>query len=417
MKQKLILSVFALFLCAGANAQVNSGSTGSDGALDFSSINYTTNIVINMADHPNGIYNYSYVTIPTNVTVTFISNAANSPVAWLVQSNVVINGTVDVSGQTAPSLNQAGPGGLGGPGGYAGGTGGQFASNGQGPGGGLASSGGEPAAFGTFPYSSGYYPTPVTNGSAPYGNQYLVPIIGGSGGGGDIRIYSVSGSGYGNGCGGGGGGGGGAILIAASQSIQFGGGNILANGGGPAAVYAPSGTVAADGGSGSGGGIRLVSTQITGIAHISASGTGWSGGTSGNGRVRIDTYANSFGGTVVGALTQGSQFVIIPVAGQGAQLTVTGVGGVPVSASPTGILTTPDAVLSPQQNNPIPVIVSCVNLPLNTLITVSVKPANGAGVSATGYNNTGTLAASTATISIVMPRGGGLIYATATTSN
>ncbi len=84
-----------------------------------------------------------------------------------------------------------------------------------------------------------------------------------------------------------------------------------------------------------------------------------------------------------------------------------------MSASPTGALSTPDAVLSAQQNNPIPVVVSCANLPLNTQITVSVKPANGAAVTATGYNTTGTLSSSTATISIVMPRGGGLIYATA----
>ena len=118
-----------------------------------------------------------------------------------------------------------------------------------------------------------------------------------------------------------------------------------------------------------------------------------------------------------GSNTLGSQFVILPGAGQSAQLTVTGVGGVPVSASPTGLLTTPDAVISAQQNNPIPIVVSCANLPLNTLITVSVLPANGSPVSATGYNNTGTLAASTATIPIVMPRGGGLVYATATTSN
>ena len=118
-----------------------------------------------------------------------------------------------------------------------------------------------------------------------------------------------------------------------------------------------------------------------------------------------------------GSYTIGSQFVIIPVSGQGAQLTVTGVGGVSVSASPTGILTTPDAVLSASQTNPIPVVVSCVNLPLNSLITVSVKPANGSAISATGYNNTGTSSASTATIPIVMPRGGGLIYATATVSN
>jgi hypothetical protein len=61
--------------------------------------------------------------------------------------------------------------------------------------------------------------------------------------------------------------------------------------------------------------------------------------------------------------------------------------------------------------------VSCANLPLNTPITVSVKPANGSPVSAVGYNTTGTLASSTATVMLNIPRGGGLIYATAATSN
>jgi hypothetical protein len=78
---------------------------------------------------------------------------------------------------------------------------------------------------------------------------------------------------------------------------------------------------------------------------------------------------------------------------------------------------TPDAVLSAQQNNPIPIVVSCANLPLNTLITVSVKPMNGSPVSAVGYNSTGTLVSSTATVPLNMPRGGGLIYATAATSH
>jgi hypothetical protein len=133
--------------------------------------------------------------------------------------------------------------------------------------------------------------------------------------------------------------------------------------------------------------------------------------------VRFDANENDFGGSISGAFTQGSQFIIIPTAGQLPQLTVTSVGGVPVSASPTGVLSTPDAVLSAQQNNPIPIVVSCANLPLNSQITVSVKPANGAAVSATGLNSTGTLSSSTATISIVIPRGGGLIYSTAATGN
>ena len=53
MKTKLLawLAMCGAFLPVFCPAQVNSGSNGSDGAF-----NPTTNIVINMADHPNGIY-------------------------------------------------------------------------------------------------------------------------------------------------------------------------------------------------------------------------------------------------------------------------------------------------------------------------------------------------------------------------
>src|SRR5580693_759822 len=94
-------------------AQVNSGSNGSDGAF-----NPATNTVINMADHPNGIYQYTSVNISNGVTVTFIPNANNMPVTWFVQSNCEIDGTVDVSGQTVNGFI----GGAGGPGGWAGGS-------------------------------------------------------------------------------------------------------------------------------------------------------------------------------------------------------------------------------------------------------------------------------------------------------
>jgi len=67
----------------GGRAQVNSGSNGSDGAF-----NPATSVVINMADHPNGIYQYSSVNIQTNVTVTFTPNANNTPVVWLVQGTL-----------------------------------------------------------------------------------------------------------------------------------------------------------------------------------------------------------------------------------------------------------------------------------------------------------------------------------------
>jgi hypothetical protein len=361
MKKQLLQAMVVLLACLGAQAQVNSGSNGSDGAF-----NPTTNTVINMADHPNGIYQYTSVNIPTNVTVTFIPNANNTPVVWLVQGGCTIDGGVSVSGQNGQN-SQSSPlplGGQGGPGGYRGGDGSNGnspAKPGQGPGGSLA------------------------DGQYSYGNAYLIPLLGGSGGGG-----GYCGASYG------GGGGGGAILIAASSSIAING-----------AVVADAGYGCPYGGSG--GAIRLVASQLLGGGRVSVSGHNY-------GRVRFDTYDNEFSGAVSGQFSQGFQPIIIPLAGQLPQLTVTSVGGVPVSASPTGALSTPDAVLSAQQNNPIPIVVNCANLPLHSLITVSVKPMNGSAVSGTAYNDTGTQSSSTATVSINIPRGGGLIYATATTN-
>lgn len=70
------LLLAALLLPLTASAQVNSGSNGSDGAF-----NPTTNIVIiNMADHPDGIYQYTSVNISNFVNVSFIPNANNTPV-------------------------------------------------------------------------------------------------------------------------------------------------------------------------------------------------------------------------------------------------------------------------------------------------------------------------------------------------
>src|ERR1035438_4132760 len=132
MKQKILQTVFAVLLCAGAGAQVNSGSDGSDGAF-----NPTTNIVINMADHPDGIYQYTSVTISNGVTVTFIPNAVNTPVVWLVQNNCVINGTVTLDGGGGIGM-QGGIRGVGGFSGGNGGGGGAPAGDGQGPGGGPA---------------------------------------------------------------------------------------------------------------------------------------------------------------------------------------------------------------------------------------------------------------------------------------
>ena len=81
MKGLIQMLPLAAFACASASAQVNSGSNGSDGAL-----NPTTNVVINMTDHPDGISQYTSVNMPVDVTVSFIPNANNTPVVWLVHA-------------------------------------------------------------------------------------------------------------------------------------------------------------------------------------------------------------------------------------------------------------------------------------------------------------------------------------------
>src|SRR2546421_2291804 len=74
---------------AVALAQVNSGSNGSDGPFAP-----TTNVVIDMTTHADGIYQFTSVHIPGGVGVSFIPNAKNTPVIWLVQDSCIIEGWV-----------------------------------------------------------------------------------------------------------------------------------------------------------------------------------------------------------------------------------------------------------------------------------------------------------------------------------
>lgn len=383
MKQKLFQIIFTVLASASAHAQVNSGSNGSDGAL-----NPATNIVINMADHPDGIYQYTSVNISNGVTVTFIPNANNTPVVWLVQGSNIINGVVDVSGKDIDFSNQ-GAGRIGGPGGFRGGSaagGGALPGDGLGPGGGkapsTASSGGGNASHAT----SGVTQSGSGLPGEVYGNSYLLPLIGGSGGGGGFNGY-------------GGLGGGGAILIASSTEIVI-NGTISAKGGGN------YGNV----GNGSGGSVRLIATMIRGSGTIDASA---SPSQAGQGRVRFDAFENTFAGTTQGVVTRGYQPIIIPPANQAISLAIQSVAGIAVAANPTASLTTPDVIVPSSQQNPVSIVVRCINIPLNTDVIVDIKPANGPTVRVVGVNNAGTQASSTATISVTMPRGAGTIQAKA----
>ena len=141
------------------------------------------------------------------------------------------------------------------------------------------------------------------------------------------------------------------------------------------------------------------------------------GGHGGNGRVRIDCIGNQFGGTVTSPFTTGYQPILFQLPGQGAQLVVVSVAGVAISSTPSGQIGIPDAVIAGQQANPVPIVVQCSNIPLNTPVTVTVQSVGGTAVTATGYNNSGTQVSSTATVQMTIPRGGGLISATAVTAN
>jgi hypothetical protein len=403
-----LVALALLLLNPGAQAQVNTGSDGSDGALIV-----LANTNIDMTSRPSGIYQYSSVYITNGATVAFTPNANNTPVVWLVQGDAIISGTVNLSG--ANNIGAAGS--AGGPGGYRGGSG--ISPVGQGPGGGSS------MTFSNFQNVRAGYASYGTLGSTTntcfgmsngipgsvYGNNYLIPLLGGSGG-----------AGISNSCGGvGGTGGGGAILIAASGQIQL-NGTINCRGGFPNSSLPCSSSTTTTyyyGGFGSGGAIRLVASIINGAGTINtSSGDNCSSSIGGQGRVRFDTYVNNFTGTVTnGVFSQGSQFVLIPASGAGAQLYIATVAGQPVSSTPSGVLITPDVFISALQTNPVPVQVQCASLPLNTPITVTVTPLSGTPVSVTVSNATGSVASSTATALIHMSRGGGYVSAMATLGN
>jgi hypothetical protein len=60
--------LLALLGGTGTMAQVNSGSDGHDGVF-----NPTTSTVIDMANHPDGIYHYTSVNIPVGIPALYLA--------------------------------------------------------------------------------------------------------------------------------------------------------------------------------------------------------------------------------------------------------------------------------------------------------------------------------------------------------
>src|SRR3989454_10162991 len=99
LKQTIVLSVLAaaLSLSAPALAQTfNSGSTGADGAFNPSCTPTPCTVTVTLP--PSGVFNFTTINVPVNITVKFTKNADNTPVTVLASGNVTIAGIIDVSG-------------------------------------------------------------------------------------------------------------------------------------------------------------------------------------------------------------------------------------------------------------------------------------------------------------------------------
>ncbi len=305
LKTLMLAGLLSSLAVAQAPAQFSSGSDGSYGPL----------IITNDATltvESNDIYNCTTIYVAPSVTLHFVktANASFAPVYLLATSNVVVEGTIDVSGQNGTSYS-----GQGGPGGFDGGEAG-IDSTDVPPGDGLGPGGGERiqeihdgANAGGGSYAQAGGPRSGTNVSAStYGNRLVMPLIGGSGGGGSRSWNASQGKG--------GGGGGGAILIASTTRVEI-SGQVQATGG--AGAIAGCGAFCGwnASGSGSGGAIRIVALEVIGNGTLNVAGgiTPWPANQvyGGNGWIRIDTLNRSLVGfTFNGVYSIGSFMQVFP---------------------------------------------------------------------------------------------------------
>lgn len=411
--------LLALLTCAALTAHAqntfSSGSTGADGAFAPN-----TSQTITVPD--SGVFNFTTVNIPSGVSITFARNTTNKPLTILASGDVVITGTINIDGKAG---NGNGSGGSGGPGGFNGGAGGYGFDQsftgipGDGPGGGGGGIGGAsinpPGYGGGGGYStaggSGFGGAGGTNsgqGGARYGAVTVLPLIGGSGGGGGAAAA--------NNRGGAGGGGGGAILIASSTTITI-NGAILARGGGGDNTCSGG-----PGAGGSGGAVRLVANTVKGSGSIPVNGgpgtgcfSGQSSGTGGQGFVRVEAFDYS----ALTASTTPSNIISFalphPVTVSNApSLRIASVGGIGAPASPTGSLQgVPDIIVPSTTTNPMTVALEGANLPVGTVVQVTLTPSRGNRTSVQSTGLAGTEAASTASASLSLPTGVSVISASA----
>ena len=365
-----LVAIFTAAFAPSSFAQLNIPSDGSDGALIIAS-----NTVIDLSRAVTGawdasntnsagkgiydsnnwavVFKYSSVAISNGATVTFANHPSRAPVVWLVNGDVMINGTVSLDGAeayyNAPRLAEPGPGGFrGGAGYYAPGVG---YGSGFGPGGGSGGNYGVGGSYGSVIY-----------GPATYGNPSLLPLIGGSGGGGYFNDTR------------GGGGGAGAILIACNSALSISG-----------TIHANGGRQYGGGGGGSGGGVRLVAGSLAGNGIVQClGGVADSGGSyyGGLGRIRIERVSNSASiqitpdPSVVPLQAGATPLIWLP--GDGPTARIVSIGNTNAPADPRASFGTFGADVTLPQVSTTPVVVETTNAEAASIVTVRVSPrANG----------------------------------------
>lgn len=409
MKTPRALILFGCLVLAGATAErlaradISVGSDGSDGSLYV-----TSNTVIDLSkaatatwDTPSpvagkGVYDpqkwavvfkYDSVYVAPGVSVSFLNNSTNAPVVWLARYGVTIDGYLSLDGHDGVSV---GTPAVPGPGGFRGGKSGSSQTGalggaGMGPGGGqygISAGGG----YGTIGYGSG---SGMGAGGGTYGSPQVLPLIGGSGGGG---LGWSSGEVFG------GGGGGGGILIAAGRIAAI-NGNIHANGG-----YGTT-SINSAGGGGSGGAIRIVADQLLGTGSLYATGSPSSPanpGRGGVGRVRLEANSMNFtgGGDPVFTLHLpiGNVATVWPSPGS-PRIAISAVGGVPTPGDPNGNLFGGDLQISSAAS--VPVTVTAANVPVGAAMAVkAVLVAGGQSVTVSATLTSGDQTASTWTATL-----------------
>ena len=375
-----MMLMVAWSICRSDAQQLVSGSNGSYGPL-----NITENTTLPLP--ADGVFHCTTLSIAANATLSFTRNGLNTPVYLLALGDVVVDGTIDVSGKTPAGVYQGGEGGPagfdGGPGGFASGDAKLPGGNGLGPGGGKHGTAGN-GASGPDYNQAGSFGTPSSYNTATYGTSLLIPIIGGSGGGGADGGPVA-----------GGGGGGGAILIASNTRIQINStGLIQANGG--YSYY----------NDGSGGAIRLVAPRVYGTGVLSVVGGNGGGG----GRMRIDSiykYEPTASGTSLafryapstpGLISIGSTMLVFPPNMPKLRLSEAAGSSIPESA-PTAVRVELPLGTDPNRT----VVVQAKDFGAKVPIRVTLTPQSGDSISYDAEIDNSTANPASATVNVTFP--------------